>query len=55
MKKPDKMRPTAEEIAEMADRGEDVTPYLDEPVSGYAAQQRDKNTQRNKVDSSRTT
>lgn len=50
MKKPLKKRPTAEEIAQMADRGEDVTPYLDEPVSGYAARQREKSIQRTNVD-----
>lgn len=50
MTKLGKKLPTAEEIAEMADRGEDVTRYLGTPVKGYAAMQREKNIQRTNVD-----
>jgi hypothetical protein len=42
--------PTAEEIAEMADRGEDVTPYMDPPKKGYAARMRESNIQRTNID-----
>ena len=45
-----KNRPTAEEIAEMADRGEDITPHIDKPIKGYAAKQREKNIQRTNID-----
>jgi uncharacterized protein YdbL (DUF1318 family) len=41
---------TAEEIAEMADRGEDVTPYMEAPTKGYAARLREKNIQRTNID-----
>ena len=33
---------TAEEIAEKADRGEDVTPYLSKPQRGFANILREK-------------
>ncbi len=42
--------PTAEEIAEKADRGEDVTPYLSKPHRGYADSLREKKIQRTTVD-----
>src|SRR3989338_5445537 len=45
-----KKLPTAEEIAEMADRGEDVTPYLEPPTKGYAARLRESNIQRTNID-----
>jgi hypothetical protein len=45
-----KKLPTAEEIAEMADRGEDVTPYMETSTKGYAAMQREKNIQRTNID-----
>ncbi len=41
---------TAEEIAEMADRGEDVTPYLSKPQHGYAENLRKKNIKRTTID-----
>lgn len=46
----EKTPPMAEQLGEMADRGEDVTPYLGTPVKGYAAMQREKNIQRTNVD-----
>lgn len=45
-----KKLPTAEEIAEMADRGEDITPYMEAPTKGYAARLREKNIQRTNID-----
>ena len=42
--------PTAEEIAEMADRGEDVTLFMEAPTKGYAAKLREKNIQRTNID-----
>ena len=41
---------TAEEIAEMADRGQDVTPYLSAPQKGYAEKLREKHIQRTTID-----
>ena len=43
-------RPTAEEIAEMADKGEDVTPYLSKPKRSYAKNLRLKNIKRTTID-----
>ena len=43
-------KPTAEEIAEKADKGEDVTPYLSKPQRGYANTLRSKGIQRTTVD-----
>lgn len=45
-----KKLPTAEEIAEIADRGEDVTAYMDIPTKGYAARMREKDIQRTNID-----
>ena len=45
-----KKLPTAEEIAEMADRGENVTPYMGPPTKGYAARLRESNVQRTNID-----
>lgn len=45
-----KNNPTAEEIAEMADKGEDITPYLEPAQKGYAAKLREKGIQRTNID-----
>ena len=45
-----KKLPTAEEIAKMADRGEDVTPYMEKPSKGYAARLRESNIHRTNID-----
>lgn len=41
---------TAEEIAEKADRGEDVTRYLSKPQRGFANILREKKVQRTTID-----
>lgn len=41
---------SAEEIAEMADRGEDVTPFMTRPIQGYRAQMEAKNLHRTNID-----
>jgi hypothetical protein len=45
-----KKNPTAEEIAEMADNGEDITSYLEPGQKGYAAKLREKWIQRTNID-----
>ena len=45
-----KKKPTAEEIAEMADRGEDITSYTEPAQKGYAAKLKEKKIQRANID-----